>query len=73
MDDLRTGIESLLANLKPLLKEAGRDIVLVEATPERARFKLEGFCTDCACGEEYRDGIREVVQGNFPALAVEFE
>lgn len=66
-------IAALLKDIQPLLQQGGKDIVLLEATETRARFRLEGFCSGCGCGDSYRDGIRETLMAKMPGVEVEFE
>ena len=73
MNDLQQSVEALLVDIKPLLAQNGRDIVLLDANDEKARFRLVGFCGNCACGDSYKEGIREMVEEKFPNLNVEFE
>jgi Fe-S cluster biogenesis protein NfuA len=73
MENLTHLIREILKDIQPLLQQAGKDIVLVEATEDRARFRLEGFCSGCGCGDSYREGIREMVSAKMPGVKVEFE
>ncbi len=73
MDKVREAVEEILKDIRPLLKGAGRDIAVVEATENSAMLRLEGFCSGCACGESYRDGLREMFAAKIPGLTVRFE
>ena len=73
MSTVTNEVASILADIKPLLQQGGKDIVLVEAREQYARFRLDGFCSGCGCGESYRDGIREMLQTKMPDLQIEFE
>ncbi len=73
MENLAHLIRDVLKDIQPLLQQGGKDIVLLEATENRARFRLEGFCSGCGCGDSYRDGIRETLMAKMPGVEVEFE
>ena len=73
MSSAKETILALLEDIRPLLKQGGKEILLLEVTPDRARFRLEGFCSGCGCGASYRDGIREMLTKKIPDFIVEFE
>ena len=66
-------VENILKDIKQLLQHGGKDIVVVEAKDNRVRFRLEGFCSGCGCGDSYRDGLREMIQNKIPNIEIDFE
>ena len=61
-------IEQALEDVRPMLKSAGRDIVVKDVTSDACVIELSGFCGECACTESYTDGIREIIQEQAPQI-----
>lgn len=59
-------IDHLVAGIKPMLNAQGRDISVLEATEERIKLSLSGFCGGCDCSKDYVDGLKEMLSEQLP-------
>jgi Fe-S cluster biogenesis protein NfuA len=67
-------IEQIIVHLKPMLATHGKDVSLIEATDEKVRLGLTGFCGGgCGCSSDYVDGLQEMMKEEFPKLNIQFE
>ena len=73
MDEIVTLVDEALRDVRPLLADAGRAITVTDAAADRVRLRLDGFCSGCACGDSYKDGLRELLAEKAPGVTVEFE
>lgn len=51
-----------------MLRAQGRDVMIVEAGDERITLTLSGFCGGCDCSKDYLDGLKEMLQEQFPSV-----
>lgn len=61
-------IEQALEDVRPMLKSAGRDIVVKDVTGDACVIELSGFCGDCACTDSYTEGIAEIIREQAPQI-----
>lgn len=61
-------LDSVLAELAPVLKAAGREINIKEADETSCTIELVGFCGDCACTSSYIEGIQELLEAKAPQM-----
>lgn len=66
-------LDQIIAGLKPMLTTHGKDINVLEATDERIKLALTGFCGDCGCSSDYTDGLKEMLTEHFPGTDIQFE
>ena len=59
-------VEQMLNGIKPLLMAQDKDIRVVEATEEKITLSLIGFCGGCGCSENYAQGLKEMIEQQFP-------
>jgi len=71
LSDMTERLEQLIASLRPALMMQGRDIALAEASETKIAISLTGFCGGCGCSSEYVDGLREMLQQEFPTTQIE--
>ena len=61
-------LDSVLAELQPVLETAGRKIVLKEANEHSCTIELVGFCGACACTDSYMEGLQERLAEKAPEV-----
>lgn len=61
-------IEQMISGIKPLLAAQEKGIRIVEASEERVVLVLEGFCGGCGCSENYAEGLKEMIEQQFPSV-----
>ncbi|MFA5936037.1 MAG: NifU family protein [Patescibacteria group bacterium] len=70
----REQVDTIVAHLKPMLATHGKDVSVIEATDEKIRLGLTGFCGGgCGCSSDYVEGLKEMMAEQFPDLNIQFE
>ena len=66
--DHKEVLEARLTHLKPILKAAGRAILVEEVNAPSVTFRVSGFCSGCACSSSYKESLVELVADTCPEL-----
>lgn len=71
--NLQETLEQALKDIQPMLMASGRSIALKESSESGCVIELTGFCSGCACGDSYKEGIEEVIRERVPGIqTIEF-